>query len=78
MPLDIPALHARRDTFNFACPSGTSVCVRGADGRGVITTTRSAAIVMGSGEVVVWVSDRQGAVNIDRVTPLAQPQAGAA
>jgi hypothetical protein len=77
MPLDLPALRARRDTFNFACPSGTSVCVRGADGRGVITTTRSASSILGSGEVVVWVSDRQGAVNIDRVTPLAA-SAGAA
>lgn len=77
MPLDIPALHTRRDTFNIACPSGTSVCVRGCDGKGVITTTRSAASILGSGEVVVWVSDRLGAVNIDRVTPLAA-SAGAA
>ncbi len=78
MPLDLPALHVRRDTFNIACPSGSSVCVREADGRGTITQTRGAAIVLGSGDVVVWLTDRLGAVNIDRVTPLGQPQAGAA
>lgn len=78
MSLNIPALHARRDTFNFACPSGSSVCVREADGRGTITQTRCAAIVLGSGDIVVWLADRLGAVNIDRVTPLRQTQAGAA
>jgi hypothetical protein len=78
MPLDLPALRTRRDTFNIACPPGSSVNVRQSDGRSVTETTRSTAALLGSGEVVVWLEGQMGAVNIDRVTPLTQPQAGAA
>lgn len=71
MSLDLPALRTRRDTFNIACPPGSAVCVRDDSGRGTLRTTRAAATLMGSGRIVVWLEGQMGAVDIDRVTPMA-------
>lgn len=72
MPLDIPALRARRDAFNAACPPGSQVFIlaRNTGNRDSIATTRSSAALMGSGEILVWLEGKTGAVNIDRVQPI--------
>lgn len=69
MPLDLPALRRARDDFNAAMPLDTAVIVRQPGMDEIITNIRGAAVLMGSGKVLVWVYALTGAVPIEWVHP---------
>lgn len=74
MPLDVPALQKARDDFNAALPIETAVIVRQPGAADVVTHIRAAAVLMGSGKVLVWVYALIGGVPIECVSP-APPEA---
>jgi hypothetical protein len=71
--LDIPALKAELDAWNAANPPGTWVKAWLGDFGPMVTTTRSAATFLGSGQLVVWLNNVDKYVPISAVTPITPP-----
>lgn len=62
-------------SFNQRYPVGTPVAVRRDDGKSIVTATRSEAWIMSGHSAVIMVDGISGGYLLDRVSPVAGPDA---